>query len=177
VRPCWCRIFRECSRPLADHAATADLVAFLKALPEARKRRSVRYPQWLLLLMEILDILSGCRSATGIWSDSPSVITMRSLQPWIWSFPRHPETPPSSTFFSGWGSRSSSGCSGSRYSPISPISTRTPASRSVTATPPVRFSWKARWCRWSHAICHSVLQGRNKATFSQPCRLRRCCSF
>jgi len=38
---------------LADPAATADLIAFLQALPEGRKRRGVRYPQWLLLLMAI----------------------------------------------------------------------------------------------------------------------------
>ena len=40
-----------------------DLIAFLQALPEGRQRRGVRYPQWLLLLMAILGILSGCRSA------------------------------------------------------------------------------------------------------------------
>jgi len=48
---------------LADPAASADLIAFLQALPEGRKRRGVRYPQWLLLLMAILGSLSGCRSA------------------------------------------------------------------------------------------------------------------
>jgi hypothetical protein len=48
---------------LADPGATADLIAFLQALPEGRKRRGVRYPQWLLLLMAIFGILSGCRSA------------------------------------------------------------------------------------------------------------------
>jgi len=51
---------------LADPAATADLIAFLQALPEGRKRRGVRYPQWLLLLMAILAILSGCRSARDL---------------------------------------------------------------------------------------------------------------
>jgi hypothetical protein len=51
---------------LADPAATADLIAFLQALPERRKRRGVRYPQWLLLLMAILGILSGCRSARDL---------------------------------------------------------------------------------------------------------------
>jgi hypothetical protein len=51
---------------LADPAATADLIAFLQALPEGGKRRGVRYPQWLLLLMTILGILSGCRSAKDL---------------------------------------------------------------------------------------------------------------
>jgi hypothetical protein len=48
---------------LAQPSSSADLIAFLQALPEGRKRRGVRYPQWLLLLMAILGILSGCRSA------------------------------------------------------------------------------------------------------------------
>jgi hypothetical protein len=51
---------------LADPPATADLIAFLQALPEGRKHRGVRYPQWLLLLMAILGILSGCRSARDL---------------------------------------------------------------------------------------------------------------
>lgn len=51
---------------MADSAASADLIAFLQALPEGRKRRGVRYPQWLLLLMAILGILSGCRSARDL---------------------------------------------------------------------------------------------------------------
>jgi len=51
---------------LAQLAASPDLIAFLQALPEGRKRRGVRYPQWLLLLMAILGILSGCRSARDL---------------------------------------------------------------------------------------------------------------
>jgi hypothetical protein len=51
---------------LADPAASADLIAFLQALPEGRKRRGDRYPQWFLLLMAILGILSGCRSARDL---------------------------------------------------------------------------------------------------------------
>ena len=43
-----------------------DLIAFLQPLPEGRQRRGVRYPQWLLLLMAILGILSGCRSARDL---------------------------------------------------------------------------------------------------------------
>jgi hypothetical protein len=51
---------------LADPSATADLIAFLQALPERRKRREGRYPQWLLLLMPILGILSGYRNARNL---------------------------------------------------------------------------------------------------------------
>ena len=51
---------------MAQPSANADLIAVLQALPEGRKRRGVRYPQWLLLLMAILGILSGCRSARDL---------------------------------------------------------------------------------------------------------------
>ena len=51
---------------MAQSYASADLIAFLQALPEGRKRRGVRYPQWLLLLMAILGILSGYRSARDL---------------------------------------------------------------------------------------------------------------
>jgi hypothetical protein len=59
-------VCRDCSRTLAQPVAIADLIAFLQSLPEGRKRRGVRYPQWLLLLMAILGILSGCRSARDL---------------------------------------------------------------------------------------------------------------
>ena len=39
------------------------MIALLQALPEGRKRRWGRYRQWLLLLIAILGILSGCHSA------------------------------------------------------------------------------------------------------------------
>ena len=71
MRPCWCRFCRRCSRLLADPAGTADLIAFLQALPEGRKPRGVRYPQWLLLLMAILDILVAA-AAPGICSVLPN---------------------------------------------------------------------------------------------------------
>jgi hypothetical protein len=51
---------------LADPAATLDWIAFLQVLPEGRKRRGVRDPQWLLLLMAILGSLSGCRRARDL---------------------------------------------------------------------------------------------------------------
>jgi hypothetical protein len=44
--------------PIAD-----DLISFLKAIPDGRYRRGVRYPQWFLLLVAVLGILSGCRSS------------------------------------------------------------------------------------------------------------------
>jgi hypothetical protein len=41
---------------LAQPLTRVDLIAFLQALPEGRKRRGVRCPQWLLLLIAILGI-------------------------------------------------------------------------------------------------------------------------
>ena len=66
MRPSWGWFYRDCSCPLAQLAASPNLIAFLQALPKGRKRRGVRYPQWLLLLMAILGILSGCRSARNL---------------------------------------------------------------------------------------------------------------
>ena len=51
---------------MAALSNSPDLIAFLQALPEGRHRRGVRYPQWLLLLIAILGILSGCRSARDL---------------------------------------------------------------------------------------------------------------
>ena len=39
--------------------AADDLISFLKAIPDGRYRRGVRYAQWLLLLVAVLGILSG----------------------------------------------------------------------------------------------------------------------
>jgi hypothetical protein len=50
----------------AEPAATGDLISFLKALPDCRMRRGVRFPQWWMLLVAILVILSNEGSLVGI---------------------------------------------------------------------------------------------------------------
>jgi type VI protein secretion system component VasF len=54
--------------PSAAAAQTTpdDLISFLKAIPDGRYRRGVRYPQWFLLLVAVLGILSGCRSSRDL---------------------------------------------------------------------------------------------------------------
>ena len=42
--------------------ASAVLISFLRTIPEGRKRRGVRFPQWFLLLVAVLGILSGRQS-------------------------------------------------------------------------------------------------------------------
>lgn len=37
-------------------SAPSDLISFLKAIPDDRIRRDVRYPQWFLLLVAVLGI-------------------------------------------------------------------------------------------------------------------------
>jgi len=49
-----------------DESAPSDLISFLKAIPDGRFRRGVRYPQWFLLLVAVLGILSGCRSSRDL---------------------------------------------------------------------------------------------------------------
>lgn len=49
-----------------DQHAPDDLISFLKAIPDGRYRRGVRYPQWFLLLVAVLGILSGCRSSRDL---------------------------------------------------------------------------------------------------------------
>ncbi len=44
-----------------DESVPSDLISFLKAFPDGRFLRGVRYPQWFLLLVAVLGILSGCR--------------------------------------------------------------------------------------------------------------------
>jgi hypothetical protein len=45
--------------PLQKPAAASDLISFLKALPDCRMCRGIRFPQWWMLLVAILAILSG----------------------------------------------------------------------------------------------------------------------
>jgi hypothetical protein len=52
--------------PLQNSAAEADLISFLKALPDCRMRRGVRCPQWWMLLVAILAILSNQGSLLGM---------------------------------------------------------------------------------------------------------------
>ena len=49
-----------------DQPEPDDLISFLKAIPDGRYRRGVRYPQWFLLLVAVLGILSGCRSSRDL---------------------------------------------------------------------------------------------------------------
>ena len=41
--------------PLENPAAATGLISFLKALPDCRLRRGIRYPQWWMLLVAILS--------------------------------------------------------------------------------------------------------------------------
>jgi hypothetical protein len=50
----------------ADQLDSSDLISFLKAIPDGRFRRGVRYPPWFLLLVAVLGILSGSRSSPDL---------------------------------------------------------------------------------------------------------------
>ena len=50
----------------SDHPTADDLINFLKAIPDDRYRRGFRDPQWFLLLVAILGILSGCHSCRAL---------------------------------------------------------------------------------------------------------------
>ena len=52
--------------PLENPAAATDLISFLKGLPDFRLRRGIRYPQWWMLLVAILAILSNQSSLLGM---------------------------------------------------------------------------------------------------------------
>ena len=56
----------ETSSAAADLCAPDDLISFLKAIPDGRYRRGVRYSQWFLLLVAALGIPSGCRSSRDL---------------------------------------------------------------------------------------------------------------
>jgi hypothetical protein len=48
---------------MSDSAATdLDLISYLKAIPDARKRRGARISAWYLLLVGVLGFLSRCQS-------------------------------------------------------------------------------------------------------------------
>ena len=49
-----------------NSVAANDLTSFLKALPDCRMRRGIRFPQWWMLLVAILAILSGQGSLVGM---------------------------------------------------------------------------------------------------------------
>jgi hypothetical protein len=51
---------------LENPAAATDLISFLKALPDCRMRRGIRFPQWGMLLVAILAILSNQGSLMGM---------------------------------------------------------------------------------------------------------------
>jgi hypothetical protein len=50
----------------ANPATASDLISFLKALPDCRMRRGIRFPQWWMLLVASLSILSGQGSLVGM---------------------------------------------------------------------------------------------------------------
>jgi hypothetical protein len=54
------------SQPATTPAAASDLISFLKALPDCRMRRGIRFPQWWMLLVAIFAILSGQGSLVGM---------------------------------------------------------------------------------------------------------------
>jgi hypothetical protein len=54
------------TRSAAGDQVPSDLISFLKAIPDGRMRRGVRYPQWFLLLVAVVGILSGCRSSRDL---------------------------------------------------------------------------------------------------------------
>ena len=56
----------DATAAVADAVAPGDLISFLKAIPDGRSRHGVRYPQWFLLLVAVLGILSGCRSSRDL---------------------------------------------------------------------------------------------------------------
>jgi hypothetical protein len=56
----------EARSAAVDQPTADDLISFLKAIPDGRYRRGVRYPKWFLLLVAVLGILSGCRSSRDL---------------------------------------------------------------------------------------------------------------
>ena len=62
----WLPSMPETRDAAKDQSTPSDLISFFKAIPDARFRRGVRYPQWFLLLVAVLGILSGCRSSRDL---------------------------------------------------------------------------------------------------------------
>ena len=62
----WLPSMPETNSAANDESAPSDLISFLKAIPDGRYRRGVRYPQWFLLLVAVLGVLSGCRSSRDL---------------------------------------------------------------------------------------------------------------
>lgn len=62
----WLPSMPETQAIARENNAPSDLITFLKAIPDGRFRRGVRYPQWFLLLVSVLGILSGCRSSRDL---------------------------------------------------------------------------------------------------------------
>ena len=62
----WLPSMPEIQDTANDESAPSDLISFFKAIPDGRFRRGVRYPQWFLLLVAELGILSGCRSSRDL---------------------------------------------------------------------------------------------------------------
>jgi hypothetical protein len=62
----WLPSMPEIQDTANDESAPSDLISFLKAIPDGRFLRGVRYPQWFLLLVAVLGILSGCRSSRDL---------------------------------------------------------------------------------------------------------------
>ena len=56
----------ETAAPAVEFSADAELISFLQAIPDGRYWRGVRYPQWYLLLVAVLGILSDCRSSRDL---------------------------------------------------------------------------------------------------------------
>ena len=52
--------------PATTPAVGSDLICFLKVLPDCRMRRGIRFPQWCMLLVEILAILINQGSLVGM---------------------------------------------------------------------------------------------------------------
>jgi len=51
---------------VANPATASDLISFLKVLPDCCISRGIRFPNWWMLLVAILAILSGQGSLAGL---------------------------------------------------------------------------------------------------------------